>query len=225
MRNKLNTSFDWRQSLIDLLDFCKKGDLERVQHLHTVMLQYQPAHSDAWVHLKYDTVKVHPLRMAAHHGRLECVQYLLPFTADPNIVILAARGAASGGHWDVVEFLLPHLPATAMGSVMNMCVGEHQWVCVRKLLPHIDLSDKDQVYNGWLCEASKGQQEDLVALFYDWCDFDSALTYGALCNNDRRIFSDEDLELMIRHHEAVQQRNRLYEHISMESEPARKSKM
>jgi len=31
--------------------------------------------------------------------------------------------------------------------------------------------------------------------------------------------------LMIRHHEAVQQRNRLCEHISMDSECVRKSKM
>lgn len=225
MGTTLNTSPHWRQSLIDLLEFCKKGDLERVQNLHTAMLQYQPANSEAWVHLKYDTVKVHPLRMAAHHGRLDCVRYLLPFTSDPKIVLLAARSAASGGHWDVIDFLLPSLSPDTTNSIMDMCIGERHWGCVRKLLPHIDGSDKDQFKNGWLCAASQDKQEDLVALFYDWCDFDSALIHGALCNNDQRIFSDDDLELMNRHHEAVQQRKRLCEHISMDTDTVRKSKM
>lgn len=225
MAHTLNISPHWRQSLIDLLDFCKKGDLERVQHLHTAMLQQQPADSQAWVYLKYETVKVHPLRMAAHHGRLDCVEYLLPYTLDPTIVLLAARSAAGGGYWDVIDLLLPHLPPTATGSIMDMCIGERHWGCVRKLLPHFDFSDKQPINNGWLCAASQDHQEDLVAVFYDWCDFDKALSHGAMCNNDQRIFSDEDLELMMRHHEAVRQCNRLREHISMDSECVRKSKM
>lgn len=218
------TPHHWRQSLTDLLGFCKQGDLERVQNLHTAMLQYQPTNSDAWVHLKYDTVKVHPLRMAAHHGRLNCVQYLLPFTPDPKIVLLAARSAAGGGHWDVIDCLLPYLPTTSIGSIIDMCVGERHWGCVRKLLPHFDFNDKKQINNGWLCAASQDRQEDLVALLYDWCDFDNALTFGGICNNDQRIFSDDDLELMMRHHEAVQQRKRLCEQL-IDRGSERKSKM
>lgn len=219
-------AFTWDQSLNSLFEFCKKGDLENVKHLHADMLQQQPADSEAWVRLKHDTIKIHPLRMAAHHGRFECVQYLLPFSLTSNIVLLAAKEAAGGGYWTIIDLLLPHLPSNTIGPLMDTCIVQRQWSCVRKLLPHLDLSDKEQVSNGWLPGASQGQQEDLVAVFYDCCDYDTSLKYGQnLYQNDQRIFSDEDLALMIRHHEAVQQRERLCEHILVDSEPVRKSKM
>lgn len=216
----------WDQSLNSLFEFCKKGDLENMKHLHAAMLQQQPADSEAWVRLKHQTIKIHPLRMAAHHGRFECVQYLLPFSLNPDIVVLAAKDAAGGGYWTIIDFLLPHLPSNTIGKIMDMCMGANQWICARKLLPNLDLNDKEHINNAWLINASRGQQDDLVAVFYDCCDFNESLKDAQnLYHNDQRIFLDDDLALMIRHHEAIQQRQRLCEHILVDSQPARKSKI
>lgn len=210
MQNLHNLALDQKTHLlkhfIDLIGAtCNSGDLEKVQSLQKMIVEYFSPLDDAneWI------LKHMPLGNAAFYGHLHLVKYLIPLSVFDDKSD-ALNSAARNGHVECLQALIPYYPPHMISIALTEAVCTNHVNCVTELLKH-NPPNSQNTYEICLIWASAQKNMELLEYFYTCCNPSVALDIIETQINQygEGWWSDEQVEMLKHYHSSEAQKRRL----------------
>lgn len=189
-----------------------RNDLNKAQQL----CAFAHEHFDATDETQWKRLRTEPLEAAAGYGRIDILQYLLPYSSLETVDAL--HYAMTSKEWEAFNLLTPHYSALQLEQVASSAAQFNHWSAIPFLIPLLKHSTGQ--LEEILARASAQQRDVTMKALYPLCNAEEALQWGR--END---LSPDDLNLLMVHHSSEEQRKRLTRAVGDVGSERPKSKM